>query len=52
MGHPDPDKGIDLDVYLHVICCDHCTELWGDKKILAYGNTLLQAAIIGMIGLN
>jgi hypothetical protein len=44
--HPAPEAGLDLDVFLHVIQCDGCTAVWGDERIAAYGNTLLQATII------
>ena len=50
--HPPTDSPLNLDVYLHVITCDHCTAAWGDARILAYGNTLLQAAIILGTGSN
>lgn len=49
-GHPELKNGLDLNVYLHVICCDHCTGLWGDERIAAYGQTLLTMAVIGTIG--
>jgi hypothetical protein len=46
MEHPSPSSGLDLDAFLHVIQCDHCTEQWGDARIMAYGQGLLQIAVI------
>lgn len=38
-----PEKLDCLDAYLHVVTCDHCTEVFGHDAIEVYGQQLLAA---------